>query len=693
MASTATEIPFSHHSARSNCLACQLKRDREKELREKNPFVLKQRGSKSESKSPAWRSASSRSQSKSDSELPTRRRLHQTHSQQQQHDSDPRYAAIPSRIDTGLVRGPFGRMVLRTTTSNGSLKSPDAAALLTPPMSPPAKRSVPSRRVVAKERETSPAGFVRSTKPGKAPVPPAALLNPPSTSSTVSKTATSSQKRMGIKLSKSKTVSVSAGDEEERGGVGRKVLRGGGGAVLKDSKDAVAPAAEPSGEDNDADDEGDNEEEGDGRMEEEGSLVVIGREANVGEAFVKVEGAVKEVVEEEVVVVEEVDGGSTKQDDVEEEVKDKSMPPTANEPLCGEAPTETQAEPAIVKEQESAVESKEPEHLAVVVNETPEAPVQPLDAIPEDGIVPTTHAPTLVTQTTPTGAHIVTGKTFTILDESGNPVPVTIPAVVQLDAGGFSDTTSMVSHDYDSDVGAPHRSRVGVNMMRTGSAESPSSPPSLTPVNPIRRVKRRQIDMSDLTGLATLATSRLNDLRATHPALRTSTAASSPNHSLTKSYLSAAKEISLLGKGISTAWLPVARACTDRRLRERLLSSLTACETAAGRMKVLIKLKSGDGANVDGEGVLLTCAGEVVKSAQEAVRDLEAARVLLETAAAAGGGEGGAGPVVGGKGVVVVSDEEGDGVMVDREPGEGGMEAAVRAAILAGGSVASTVYK
>ncbi|KAJ3194863.1 hypothetical protein HK101_001754 [Irineochytrium annulatum] len=235
----------------------------------------------------------------------------------------------------------------------------------------------------------------------------------------------------------------------------------------------------------------------------------------------------------------------------------------------------------------------------------------------------------------------------------------------------FSDTASVFSVDSDTTTTSA-TSAVTLNGRRF----------------PLRRRRRRHIDLRDLTGLAELATARLNDLRALAPALRTSRGPGGAT--LRRAYLVAAGEIVVLGKGIATAWTPVARACEDRRLRETLLASLASCESAAGAMRVIVRRAgreadaSGGDAAVDGEGVLLACAVGVVRCAQQCVRDLEAARVRLE----------GYEEVVG-KVEVEEEGEEGAGagmLMVagkgEREAGSG-MEDVVRAAMEAGEKVAA----
>ncbi|KAJ3220195.1 hypothetical protein HDU67_005521 [Dinochytrium kinnereticum] len=607
----------------------------------------------------------------------------------------------------------------------GNLRTPaetNSGSLPTPPLSPSnAERVNPinsTRKPVVKVREMPPTKSSLSSKPARITVKRSTLTPEKSGTSLPVPTGAAKTKIMTKLPRKALTTpSIPLNNEPLR-----KVLRGGDVALLDGVLQAVmASAAEPLVEENDADDEGANEKQFAVDKQIAGDHSLLNPMENVKEDKASSEepllrkalSDVEKVFPVEAIdavtvfskvevesVNEEIIDGAAKEDVTEDQLPNLDLRAEQNGAPFVEADAKQPEAPAEKVVEEAATDvAEQVEHAAAQVAEdvkstSPGEADYHLEAIPEDKPIlateePQAQAPYAITQPAFTGgAHIVTGKTFTILDESGNPVPITIPAVVQLDVGAFSDTTSIVSHEYDSDA-ASHRnsmtsSRIPPKMSRIGSNDS--TPSSLTPV-PIRRIKRRQIDMSDLTGLVTLATSRLNDLRAIHPALRSSTT-TSPHHSLKKSYLSAAKEISLLGKGISTAWLPVARACTDRRLRERLLASLTACETSAGRMKVLIKLKSGED-RVDSEGVLLSCAAEVVRSAQDAVKDLEAARILLEANAAVAGKE-----IVGvaqeeKKVIIDVSDDE-DKVMIDREPGVGGMEAAVKAAILAGGNVANT---
>ncbi|KAJ3113373.1 hypothetical protein HDU96_003476 [Phlyctochytrium bullatum] len=738
-----SEIPFSRHSARSNCLACQLKREREEKLRESNPWVLKRNAMASSS------SNGQRSTSKSDSELAYRRKTTHRAPLSRRTSSDvlsptmstasssstanPRYASIKPRIDTGLVRGASGKMVLRSVGSSGNLRTGDDEKRSNRRSQPPPPDAPPHRSSLLPTSTRKPRPL--STPPTAAPVKP----TPPSVGYT--------NPRMGARLSRlaaarKKVVVVDAAEQVASVAVpGRKVLRGRGDV------EGAARAAEETGvkegDGEDADDEG---EEGEKKCraapvaveveEVEVKEVEVTEKVEVEEVEVTDEVEVKKAEEadkepvEEVAVKNEVEDKEAEEEvavkdeqpaeelevkedtevTIQDETAPEEIPVTEETPVMEEEAPST--EDASAKPEEDTPPAEETLVVQVVevvevveeVTEVIEVIDAPTDSPPSAPLSPpTVHIETDPSSTgttavaSPTPSHAppptITGKTLTILDTHGNPVTVTIPAVVHLDdPSGFSDTTSMVSIDYDSDTPttATATTRRFPTLTRTSSAESATSPAptaaaALHPV-PIKRLKRRQIDMSDLTTLATLATSRLTDLRSQHPALSRSTSAASSPASLRRPYLSAAREIAVLGAGIATAWQPVARACgADTRLRDRLLASLTALESLAGRMRVLVRMRGGSlvrtDAEVDADGVVLSCAEAVVGAAKEAVRDLEAARVMLEAAAAAA-----AAATNGEEGE---KEGNGEGKVEEREPGDGGMEAAVLAAIKAGGAFGS----
>ncbi|KAJ3096069.1 hypothetical protein HDU97_006240 [Phlyctochytrium planicorne] len=707
--STQSEIPFSHHSARSNCLACQLKRDRERALQEANPYHQRRVGVEPQRRggNPPWRNVYSTS--KSDSELPNRRLLHASHDPSSSTSSSASaYSSIPSRIDTGLVRSSTGKLVLRTTSSS-NLRSPQTSSLPTPPSSNPTSPTIAKRPIHSQGR----IGTARPLQSIKKPEPGTlqrAAARAKAASITASSETVPSKKRdsvIGSRIARPKPKVVIATTDEDESTPGRKVLRGGDSNLMAAKKEQpeVAAAAEPRedvNEDNDADDEDDGEDE---RVELEAVEKVDefvsdkeeGREEPSEEKAIE-EVMEEELVEEEVVTLEDLGKDMDEAINAPEGSKDASEEVSAKEAEVSEP-----VEPVELVEVTEKAEEVETQAEEVAV-ETPHIVVD--DSLASADAAEANISPRTLSNIVEEGP--ITSKTFTILDASGKPQAITIPTVVQLDDPSFfSDTTSMVSYETETESNAPAPasnntsnrssgffSRMFPKMQRSPSEASITSTTStLTPVPIIRKKKRRQIDMSDLTGLATLATSRLNDLRAIQPSLRSSVASPSANPagpSLKKSYLSAAKEISLLGKGIATAYMPLARLLPDPRLKSTLMASLSEIESLSGQMKVLVKLRSGPNISdrdLDAEGVILSNATSVVRAAQDAVKDLEAARVLIEMSGADAGDAG-----IGGGKVVTVSDDEDSGTggvpnVSEREPGEGGMEAAVRAAIAAGGNV------
>ncbi|KAJ3191084.1 hypothetical protein HK101_008097 [Irineochytrium annulatum] len=668
------EIPFSGHSSRSNCLACQLKRDHERVLREANPYRRHKMALAGDSPPEHQKSSLPikvpRYSSKSDSELPTRRQQHRDHGDGSDGGSTPPrqrsivFANVTSRINSGLVRSPAGKIVVKSPSVGNLAGSRDG--------SPGSPNIIGSSRL--------PIGLPRPNRmSGSFSGRSLSSLASPSSSSRSSSPAASPKTALPRPLKRStlkKSVgSVNFKDEEKVDETGRNVLRGGGGG----------------GED--ADDE---DEEVGARPKSRSSVEAL--MAAVEEVETP-EKAVGKVDMEEATVTDEVtDEGAIAAATQQVAMTERE----AETDVAGIADVAVAADDAVADEdrmvarQEGVgVEEKGAEEVvAEVTNEPAECAVEKPEMLREvqeaeearsanaaiDGKAVKEEDAEAARSAVVAGAEEDTlTPSLPLTDPQGMPP---MPAHLAADPTAFSDTASYLSYDSDTTSFTP------ASVTGTGSG------PATAGVRAFRqpRRRRRQIDMTDLTGLATLATARLNDLRAIHPALRASApsltsspAAAAPAHSLKRSYISAAKEIVVLGRGIATSWAPLAKACEDPRLRSALLASLTECETLASRMKVLVRLRERGGeSDVDGEGVVLRAAAEVVRCAGECVRDLEAARVRLE----------GYEEVVGKVEVEEEDGEEGAGAGMtvagkgEREAGSG-MEDVVRAAMQAGEKVAA----
>ncbi|KAJ3121277.1 hypothetical protein HK098_003816 [Nowakowskiella sp. JEL0407] len=141
--------------------------------------------------------------------------------------------------------------------------------------------------------------------------------------------------------------------------------------------------------------------------------------------------------------------------------------------------------------------------------------------------------------------------------------------------------------------------------------------------------KRRVIDMKDLTGLATLISAKLTELVSMHQKLQ-SCEAGGTFKIVKANYIHSAREIVKLGKGISTSWQPVARACSDPVLSNHLLSSLVKVETLSSQMRAVTSMKSADETDRDRDGVIVASARNVVETTRAALSDLEAAQMRLD---------------------------------------------------------------
>ncbi|KAJ3080195.1 hypothetical protein HK102_003223 [Quaeritorhiza haematococci] len=95
-------------------------------------------------------------------------------------------------------------------------------------------------------------------------------------------------------------------------------------------------------------------------------------------------------------------------------------------------------------------------------------------------------------------------------------------------------------------------------------------------------------------------------------------------------YISTARDIVGLGRGIATSWLPVARMCQDSRLSTHLLRSLAKVETLSGQMRAVTSQKASDESDCDVDGQVVACARNMLDTAHEALRDLEAAKLRLD---------------------------------------------------------------
>ncbi|KAJ3189050.1 hypothetical protein HK101_008986, partial [Irineochytrium annulatum] len=411
-------------------------------------------------------------------------------------------------------------------------------------------------------------------------------------------------------------------DEEKVDEVGRKVLRGGGGG---------------------GDDADDEDEEVEARPKSRSSIeALVAAVAEVG----KPEEAVGEVEVDEAIVPEAVTEGSAVVAEMKQVTMTEKKAETDEDNDADVAVAADDAiQPAVIEkegleENREALREEAEEAVARVLDEPAESASEEPEKLSEvqeaeKAELAKTASDGNAAEEEDISAEADRSAAVADVEEDTSTPSVSLtqgmppmPAHLAADPTAFSDTASYLSFDSDTTSFTP--------ASVTGTGSSPATAGVRTFRQPRRR--RRQIDMTDLTGLATLATARLNDLRALHPALRASApslasspAAAAPAHSLKRSYISAAKEIVVLGRGIATSWAPLAKACEDPRLRSALLASLTECETLASRMKVLVRLRERGGeSDVDGEGVVLRAAAEVVRCAGECVRDLEAARVRLE---------------------------------------------------------------
>ncbi|KAJ3308583.1 hypothetical protein HDU76_003878 [Blyttiomyces sp. JEL0837] len=784
--SHTTEIPFSHHSSRSNCLACQLKQERIKDLQNSNPYRLKRglvgppsllsgggaltssalasssMNALRPSQLPVWRHvgqatvsagiSTASNASKSDSELPVRRRLHQSHSNGSMAD----HPTITSRIDTGLVRSATGKLVLppSSSLSGGSASSSARSSIVSlsggQPSSPSSSSaphnispltigkssrvsSVPGspkqshlKKVVSangsssslpsSSKKSTPAvnGSEHATSVQRKKVTRFASPTPASgdsnTNNSATKASSSIPRAVVSVLKKPSKNSNSGNNDADEGNPDRIVLRGGSGGpagtaggnndterVEKEPGPMSVPsspgsngstlveggslsgrsrtASHETDGDGDADDEG-GEDELDrrkagldagrartpivkgigavsGRMDIVSDVEVDGR--RVGGRKIPGVGKVLEEVEEEE-EEEEDEGGVQKL----KNLRKKLLTPVAE----GEEEEEEEAENVVGGEEgelpvpevsivvseatddvedvkvpngeaekqadgEETVEVQE-EELKVENQDDDEKTINNSATVSDNNAANGTDEPT---ENSNSDEHLQ------LLDEFGNPIPTQTGQFSALDN---ADTASVISstmdHDYDSDS----------HMSTFSSSTAPyANSRRHFRISPRRRKK---VDMGDLTGLTTLITTRLSELVAAHTSLQTASSIGSaapaddangatppgtpatPGTPLSVSrsaYISIAKEIVLLGRGINTAWRPVAKACNDRRLSERLLGSLSKCDTLASHMKVIVKIKSGGEDDRDKEGSVLTCAKNVVEAASTALKDLEAAQLRL----------------------------------------------------------------
>ncbi|KAI8804667.1 hypothetical protein BJ742DRAFT_823789 [Cladochytrium replicatum] len=148
--------------------------------------------------------------------------------------------------------------------------------------------------------------------------------------------------------------------------------------------------------------------------------------------------------------------------------------------------------------------------------------------------------------------------------------------------------------------------------------------------------RRHTVDMRDLTGLATLISEKMDELESYHLRLVDSTlpapeiSAQGRRFSAKEGYISTAREIVALAKGMATSWQPVAKACSDQRLSWHLLSSLSKMELLAGQLRMVASTKASDEADRDYDGQVKTCAKNVVEGAKAALQNLEAATMRLD---------------------------------------------------------------
>ncbi|KAJ1557980.1 hypothetical protein HK096_004257 [Nowakowskiella sp. JEL0078] len=185
----------------------------------------------------------------------------------------------------------------------------------------------------------------------------------------------------------------------------------------------------------------------------------------------------------------------------------------------------------------------------------------------------------------------------------------------------FSDTSSFVFGSEYGDEETERAYLLGGNDLPAWRRSRRGMP------TPTRR--RRVINMQDLTGLATMISTKLSELISLHAKMQTYDTKGELR--ITKAnYINTAREITKLGKGIASAWLPVAKACSDPYLSSRLMTSLAKVETLSAQMRAVTSMKNSDDNDRDADGLVVSSAQNVVENTKQALSDLEAAKMRLD---------------------------------------------------------------
>ncbi|KAJ3120992.1 hypothetical protein HK098_004081 [Nowakowskiella sp. JEL0407] len=140
--------------------------------------------------------------------------------------------------------------------------------------------------------------------------------------------------------------------------------------------------------------------------------------------------------------------------------------------------------------------------------------------------------------------------------------------------------------------------------------------------------RRKKLNLNDLTELSTIISKKMEELQAIFNKLQKYETGDGLR--ITKrNYINTSREIVQLGKDITTAWLPIAKACDDPVLSTHLINSLVKVETLVAQMKAVTSMKNNDESDRDREGVIVASAQNVVVNTKIALSDLEAAGLRL----------------------------------------------------------------
>ncbi|KAJ3193626.1 hypothetical protein HK101_004476 [Irineochytrium annulatum] len=142
-----------------------------------------------------------------------------------------------------------------------------------------------------------------------------------------------------------------------------------------------------------------------------------------------------------------------------------------------------------------------------------------------------------------------------------------------------------------------------------------------------------------IVAAASKMSDRLTDLASAHALLRRDAGSAE----VKRAFITAAQQIMSEASSIILSSRPVAECCTDRRLRQSLLSTLDRVDTLAQQLKIIAAVKASNPGDTDRDAQLIACARNLMVGVKTALNEAEAGSLRQGGSGVAAGGNVAAG--------------------------------------------------